>query len=85
MKTTLYLSVLFAFLLLAGWSCTKEEDKPDPSIEFKTGEFQPGINFISNDTILVVDTEFTFGIVAIITNYQNNPKRNPINSQTTLR
>ncbi len=64
MKKVLFFSAFFTFMLIAGISCTKEEDTPEPSIEFKTGEFKPGIMFISADTALIVDTEFTIGILA---------------------
>ncbi len=64
MKRKSYFLAFIAFLVIAGLSCTKEEDTPEPSIEFKTGEFNPGIEFLSVDTSLVVDTEFTIGILA---------------------
>lgn len=80
MKKTLYFSVFFTFLLIVGISCTKEEDTPAPSIEFKTGEFKPGIDFISSDTVLVVDTEFEIGILA-----QSNTAKNITNVTITRK
>jgi len=74
MKRRSYFLSFIAFLMIAGFSCTKEEDAPEPSVEFKTGEFNLGIEFLSTDTSLVVDTEFTIGIIA-----QPNSEKNITN------
>lgn len=53
-----------AFILATSISCTKDEETPVPTIEFKTGEFKPGINYVSVDTTMVVGEEFIIGILA---------------------
>lgn len=71
MKTRLYLIIPVAFLLIAGISCTKEENNPDPTIEIKAGEFKPGVEYVSMDTSLFVNSEFAFGILAQSTSSKN--------------
>ena len=66
------LSYLLGLLLVAGLiftSCDDAEDDPiepdeTPTMNFKGGEFQPGIDFVDGDVTLPANSKFYVGITA---------------------
>jgi len=64
------LTYLLGLMLVAGLiftSCTDDEDDPideTPTMNFKGGEFQPGIDFVDGDATLPVNSKFYVGITA---------------------
>jgi len=63
------LSYLLGLLLVAGLiftSCSDEEDPIDetPTVNFKGGEFSPGVDYTDGDVTLPTDSNFIVGIVA---------------------
>jgi hypothetical protein len=64
------LSYLLGLLLVAGMiftSCNDDEDEPideTPTMNFKGGEFTPGVDYVDGDVTLPVNTTFVVGITA---------------------
>ncbi len=63
------LSYLLGLLIFAGLiftACTEDEDPIDetPTMNFKGGEFQPGIDFVDGDVTLPANSKFYVGITA---------------------
>ena len=80
------LSYLLGLLLVAGLiftSCSDEEDDPideTPTMNFKGGEFSPGVDYVDGDIALPANTTFIVGITA-----QSNSGKDLINLEVTSK